>query len=189
LQASEACVRAFAEAGGPDVSVDELARSAGISRRTFHRYFPTKESAVAPVMHHGVRLMADALALRPTDEPLGDALAASFDAASGGSLRERTDNLVPLLRSSSAMRAVMAQAIDEAEALLREPLAQRLGLASDDVRVTVALVVVTGLLRRSLTDDSGEKNSSARLREFLAAVDIRALIATPDARNAAPTYR
>ena len=44
----------FLSKGFDETTVDEVAESAGVSRRTVFRYFPTKESMVFP--HRGERL-------------------------------------------------------------------------------------------------------------------------------------
>jgi len=49
-----AAAEAFAE-HGPEVSVDEIARRAGVGHATVFRRFPTKDSLIAAVVHERVR--------------------------------------------------------------------------------------------------------------------------------------
>ncbi len=49
----DAAAEAFAEYG-PDVSVDEIARRAGVGHATVFRRFPTKDSLMAAVVHERV---------------------------------------------------------------------------------------------------------------------------------------
>ncbi|WP_189094282.1 TetR/AcrR family transcriptional regulator [Nocardia jinanensis] len=178
LEASEACVAVYLEHGGPDVAVETLARCAGISRRTFHRYFPTKETAVVPVLRHGLEVLAEVLAAHPPDESFDEALVAAFHASAGGPVLDRTRKLVPILQASPAMRAVLSQSFDDAEAILRRPVAERLGLGVSDIRTTVAVVLVTGLLRRATLDLAESDSTPDCLRDYLAVADIGALMSS-----------
>ncbi len=66
----EAASEAFAELG-PDVTVDEIARRAGVGHGTVFRRFPTKDALMAAVL--GLRLdelAANAEALLAEDDPL-----------------------------------------------------------------------------------------------------------------------
>lgn len=68
----DAAARAFAERG-PDVSVDEIARLAGVGHATVFRRFPTKDALIAAVVEMRVQeLLAEA-----------EAAAASEDADAG----------------------------------------------------------------------------------------------------------
>ena len=65
----DAATEAFAE-HGPDVSVDEIARRAGVGHATVFRRFPTKEALVAAVVeNHVADLLALARAALDEDDP------------------------------------------------------------------------------------------------------------------------
>lgn len=98
---AEAATDLFIRQGYAETSVDEIAEAAGVGRRTFFRYFPTKEDVfLAPALAE-VADFADTLATVPnTGDPLGDA-------AEGmrRSVEERADHLDDSLRLYRSIRA------------------------------------------------------------------------------------
>lgn len=78
-EVSEVAFRLFAEQGFENTTVDQIASAAGLSRTTFFRYFGTKEEVVLGRVGEYGRAVADALAARPEDEPLWEALRRSYD--------------------------------------------------------------------------------------------------------------
>jgi len=69
----------FARDGFDNVTVAELAEEAGVTQRTFFRHFPTKEAVLFADYDTHFEWFAEALARRPVDEPLIDAVLASMD--------------------------------------------------------------------------------------------------------------
>ncbi|WIB36736.1 TetR family transcriptional regulator [Curtobacterium sp. MCJR17_043] len=68
----------FDAEGFDRVTVEQVAAEAGISARSFHRYFPAKEDAViGDPARHGAALAA-AFGARPADEPVWSALREAF---------------------------------------------------------------------------------------------------------------
>src|SRR6185437_11157504 len=61
-------LRLFDERGFGEVTVEEIAIEAGISARTFYRYFPSKEDLLQVQIDRRSVALADALAARPSDE-------------------------------------------------------------------------------------------------------------------------
>ncbi len=62
-------LRMFAERGYEQTTVDDVARAAGLTKRSFFRYFPSKEDAAfVHVDLHGDAVIAEIRA-RPADEP------------------------------------------------------------------------------------------------------------------------
>jgi AcrR family transcriptional regulator len=68
----------FAERGFADVTVDEIADAAGISPRTFFRYFPTKAHVLRTHQRRLFDRLVQALASRPEDEGPVTALREAF---------------------------------------------------------------------------------------------------------------
>jgi AcrR family transcriptional regulator len=77
---TEIALDLFAEHGFDQVTVDQIAAAAGMSGRTFHRYFPAKEDVVVGEPEQWGEFVRDAFAARPADEPVWDSLLASFEA-------------------------------------------------------------------------------------------------------------
>lgn len=61
-------LRLFAEHGFDAVTIDDIAAEAGMSRRTFFRYFDSKEDAALPYEDERLERFRDLLAERPPDE-------------------------------------------------------------------------------------------------------------------------
>lgn len=73
----QVALASFAEKGFANVTVTELARQAGVTERTFFRHFPTKEAVLFQDYETQLEWLAEALAQRPTSEPLFDAVLVS----------------------------------------------------------------------------------------------------------------
>lgn len=63
--------RLFAQRGFRDVTVDEIAETAGVSARTLFRYFPTKEDLLLGFARRGLQTLVDHIAaLEPRPDPV-----------------------------------------------------------------------------------------------------------------------
>lgn len=104
---AETAVDLFAERGFDAVTVEEVAAAAGVSARSFHRYFPAKEDAVIGSPAPWGAALSEAFAQRPHGEAVADSLRSAF-----GTLLGRPDQSVDrqkrglrLLRSAPSLRA------------------------------------------------------------------------------------
>jgi AcrR family transcriptional regulator len=69
----------FAEHGFEATTVDQIAEAAGMSRRTFFRYFDGKDELILDKLLEVRDRLADALAARPREEAAWPALRAALD--------------------------------------------------------------------------------------------------------------
>src|SRR6266511_6256504 len=68
----------FVEKGYDQTTIDDLAAAAGMSKRTFFRYFASKEELIVGKYEILGEQLAEDLAARPADEPLWDSLRQVF---------------------------------------------------------------------------------------------------------------
>lgn len=71
---SAVAIELFTEQGFEDTSVDQIAEAAHIGRRTFFRYFPSKNAVPWGDFDAHLSLMRAELAATPASAPLGEAL-------------------------------------------------------------------------------------------------------------------
>ncbi|MFC8192127.1 TetR/AcrR family transcriptional regulator [Cellulomonas sp. NPDC057328] len=97
----------FVTQGFEATTIDQIAAAAGISRRSFFRYFASKEDVVLGDVVERGHLLRDVLAQRPPDEDPWQSIAAAFRA-----LRERVGDptdaeirVTRLLHDEPALRA------------------------------------------------------------------------------------
>ena len=64
-----AAVRLFRTRGYEETTVDDIAAAAGVGRRTFFRYFPSKEDAISPDHEVALARIADVFATAHPAEP------------------------------------------------------------------------------------------------------------------------
>jgi mycofactocin system transcriptional regulator len=106
------CLEIFAERGFDVTSVDEIAAAAGIGRRTFFRYFKSKNDAVWGEFDTQLESFARWFAACPPDVPVVEAIRGaviafnSFDAPATASLRDRMRLILgsPSLQAYSTLR-------------------------------------------------------------------------------------
>jgi AcrR family transcriptional regulator len=101
----DAALALFLEHGFEETTVDQVVAAAGISRRSFFRYFGTKEDIVFGDLAEQGPVILAALRERPDDEPIWDALAHAFSVLSTLVSPERGAIIGKLVGTSSALRA------------------------------------------------------------------------------------
>lgn len=121
---TEAALNLLTRKGFDSVTVDEIVTTAGVSRRTFFRYFASKEDVVVQFLAEMGAQMCAELAGRPVAEPPSAALRhtvwVSVDACAGHA--DRALRVVQLILSTPVLLARFL----ERQALWRQELATEL---------------------------------------------------------------
>jgi AcrR family transcriptional regulator len=124
----------FVANGFEQTTVERIARAAGVSRRTFFRYFESKEDVLA---HHADQLgerLYSALATRPLSEPPLVAIRHALVPAVEAGL-ESPDVLrctIRLLRETNSLRRVVMARRNRLEERVAALMARRLGKRAAD---------------------------------------------------------
>jgi AcrR family transcriptional regulator len=71
---TEAALQLLAFQGFEETTIDQMAAAAGVSRRTFFRYFQSKEDVIIEFLSDLGRKLSDGLSARPATEPPAVAL-------------------------------------------------------------------------------------------------------------------
>ena len=134
-------LRLFIEKGFDGATLDEVAAAAGVSRRTLLNYFGSKEEIVFSLKAQIPEMIAQAVAARPCDEPLLDMVEGGLaDVAARFQTPDMLD-LTRLIHQTPALQAGDHAKYEGVERLLAQTLAERKGLAPDDVACRVAAAI------------------------------------------------
>jgi AcrR family transcriptional regulator len=131
---SKSAEELFLLRGFEAVTVEEIALAAGVSRRTFFRYFDSKEEVMVERSDRfGEQLLVE-LASRPLDEPPLLAIRNALIPAVESSLVERdlVRQIIGLLRETSVLRRALMEHRNRLEERIAALMAQRLGSESSD---------------------------------------------------------
>ncbi|MFB7937607.1 TetR family transcriptional regulator [Streptomyces sp. NPDC127049] len=158
---TETALQLFAHKGFEAVTVDEIATAAGVSKRTFFRYFASKEDVVVQFLAGMGADMRAELAARPAAEPPSVALlhAVSVPLAACGDHADRT---LPVVRLILRTPALLARFLEH-QAGWREELAGELAARRGTdpaglyppLAAGIALTAFDTVLRR-WSEDAGE---------------------------------
>jgi TetR/AcrR family transcriptional regulator, regulator of mycofactocin system len=128
-------LRLFTEQGFEDTTVERIAAAAGVSRRTFFRYFDSKSDVLWHAFDGEVRRLREAFAAVPDGVPLMDAIrevvvgANRYRAEDVPELRTRMN----LVISVPALQASAAHHYDAWERAVSDFAAARLGRPADSL--------------------------------------------------------
>ncbi len=133
---TESAVRAFDENGFDATTVDHIVEQVGISRRTFFRYFESKEDAVLQPLEDLGRSVTEALAARPANESVRAALRRALDVLVEhyATNEAQWSTVMKLMLSTPSLRARHLEKQDEWLAEMGPVLAERMGTGASDLR-------------------------------------------------------
>lgn len=146
----------FSEHGAGQVTAEGIAQEAGVSLRTFYRYFRTKEEAVVPLLAGGVHHWLTDLAAAPAGLSVPEALERAVRAAltpQGEHEKERTEALSRtrgLLRAvpeDPALRSVWLRVHAEAEESLIPVLAELAEPDTDPLELRLTATAANAAMR------------------------------------------
>lgn len=155
---------------GPDhVRVEDIAEEAGVSRRTFHNYFATKEEAMASLAVDRAERICSALRERPAQEPLADALAELFAAEyTANRADEAMRAAVRRAASNPGLTGVLDRAMLATEAPLAEAIADRTGTdPGRDLYPSLAAAAAVSALRTTIGFWLNASGTPPNLRDLL----------------------
>jgi AcrR family transcriptional regulator len=120
----------FLENGYEGTTVDQIAAAAGMSKRTFFRYFASKDDLVIGKYDLFGDRIAEALDARPADEPVWDSLRRVFDLTldyvQDDHARARNDAMERIVRSSAQLNARYLEKMQRVQEILVGRVAARL---------------------------------------------------------------
>lgn len=159
---AEAALRLLAERGFEETTVDDLAAAAGVSRRTFFRYFASKEDVVISSVVVVCEGIVAEVAARPADEPAPLAIREAVKTVTLEDFAEDREKSVALIRHTQNIPA------------LRARFAERQDLVRDDLAAVLA--------RRAGRDTPAPRDQFAAGLGLLAFVGALQLWAASDGR-------
>ncbi|MFB2556792.1 TetR family transcriptional regulator [Herbiconiux liangxiaofengii] len=169
-------MRLFLDQGFDQTTIDQIASTAGISRRSFFRYFGTKEDIVLGDLASQGELMRDALEQVPSTvgpwEALRQALHTieALDIEPGVTLKIAT-----MMYQTPSLRARSIEKHLQWQSLLVPDIRRRLGLAADDASDPAPGAIVASAI--ACLDVAGELWVGGRGHGDLAAFYDRAVAA------------
>ncbi|MEU4419875.1 TetR family transcriptional regulator [Actinoplanes sp. NPDC024001] len=138
----------FLERGFEATTIDDIAAAAGISRRSFFRYFGTKEDVVLGDLAARGELIRDALQARPESEDAWTALVSAMHAVKAG-LAETDAEMLKIFKMVHETPSLRARSIEKHlqwQAALTPEVRRRLGAdPADPADVRAEALVATVL--------------------------------------------
>ncbi|MFF8987553.1 TetR family transcriptional regulator [Streptomyces globisporus] len=168
-----AALRLLAQKGFDAVTIDEIVAAAGVSKRTFFRYFASKEDVVIQFLAGMGTDMRAELAGRPAQEPPSVALRhtiwVSIDACAGHA--DQALRVVQLILGTPSLLARFLERQAQWRDELATEVADRLGLAPEtdlypQLAAGMALAAFGTVLQRWSDSDGAEDPANLTDRAF-----------------------
>lgn len=161
----------FAEKGYEQVTIDEIAEATGISRRSFFRYFASKDELVLGRFDQQGEQYVDALNARPLDEPLWVALRRMADVTivyvSDPELGRRASEMDRLIHSSESLRAGFLRRMEIAQGLVTDAARQRESVRGSDLSdIAIAATVAAAFSAIMVAGEQARAHGTSWARVF-----------------------
>lgn len=167
----QAAVKLFVEQGFEETTVEQIAAATGLSRRSFHRYFSSKEDVLGQWFVEMGQKIAAALTARPREEAPWYALRRAFDdLVEGLSARPESLVLTRMMLNTPALHASHLQKHAHWAAALADVLQQRLA-ETGSKPARIAAVALAGAALAGLESAQSEWVSEDNQRPLGELVD------------------
>lgn len=143
---AETAIELFARDGYDRVSAEAIAIEAGVSLRTFYRYFPAKDAVLSPIVTDGTQELMEAIAARPPGESLATAVQRGYEQVTPEKGQAGVQMLIGLFTDVPALRARWLDDLRSIETALVPVIHRRARRPLDDQQAHLtAAAAVTGL--------------------------------------------
>jgi len=172
-------MRLFLDQGFEQTTIDQIAAAAGISRRSFFRYFGTKEDVVLGDLANQGELLRDALEQVPPTAGPWEALREALHAVDALSIESGvTRKIAKMMYETPSLRSRSIEKHLHWQSLLTPNIRRRLGIAEDDAANPAPDAIVASAI--ACLDVAGAVWVSDDGLEDLAALYDRAVSAVRD---------
>lgn len=152
---TDTAMRLFLDQGFEQTTIDQIATTAGISRRSFFRYFGTKEDVVLGGLAQQGELMRDALENVPLTVEPWEALRQALHAVDALAVEPGvTLKIAKMMYGTPSLRARSIEKHLHWQSLLMPNIRRRLGLADDDAADPAPAAIVASAI--TCLDVAGE---------------------------------
>jgi AcrR family transcriptional regulator len=190
----DTALRRFAGQGFDGTTLDELCAEVEVSKRTFFRYFTSKEDvAMAPTQDLWVAFLTDLETRQPNGGPLlellQDALLAALGRMPAEGWADRVLRSRRLAADTPSMNAHGLHFCDRTTRTAIKILGERFGLDPHDLRPRLALDLVVAAFHCALegwtfqSGQAGRDGLASRLQEAFSAIPGMATMTVPEPVN------
>src|SRR2546423_748220 len=140
---AETALALFPRDGYENVSAEAIAAEAGVSLRTFYRYFSTKDDVLSPIITEATQEFVAAIAARPTREGLATAVQRAYEGIRPQQGPEGVRALIGLLTDVPALYARWLSDLRTIEDTLLAVVQRRARrpVSDEQARITAAAIV------------------------------------------------
>jgi AcrR family transcriptional regulator len=161
LEIAQSALDLFVRDGYDAVPVEAIAAEAGVSLRTFYRYFQAKDEVLSPIVTRGTETLAARFAARPPDETLAEAFAAAFREMRPADARQRAPRLIPLFTEVPVLRARWLADLRTIESAFAMVVKQRTATPLSDAEAGVTGALLATALRIALERAASSDETAA----------------------------